>query len=221
MSNLKSKPAATDEEISKLFEGIDEGSVSAVETTRPAQKTSRVPMQSPAEPDQLLAELDHLTLERPGSRSNTPKLPSSTARNTTKSPKPGINLSEGGNVIKESAASQRAPRSSAESSDSRSASFTPAASHGEADSALDESGRGEGASSRLEAPTSSGGGWLGSIFATATAAVKTAEAAVKEIQQNEEAKRWAEQVKGNVGALRGLGTCRVHSRNTMSKLRDE
>jgi hypothetical protein len=35
--------------------------------------------------------------------------------------------------------------------------------------------------------------------------VKTAEAAVKEIQQNEEAKRWAEQVKGNVGALRGFG----------------
>jgi hypothetical protein len=35
--------------------------------------------------------------------------------------------------------------------------------------------------------------------------VKSAEAAVKEIQQNEEAKRWAEQVKGNVGALRGLG----------------
>jgi hypothetical protein len=35
--------------------------------------------------------------------------------------------------------------------------------------------------------------------------MKTAEAAVKEIQQNEEAKKWADQFRGNVGALRGLG----------------
>ncbi|KAJ8129706.1 hypothetical protein O1611_g3924 [Lasiodiplodia mahajangana] len=51
--------------------------------------------------------------------------------------------------------------------------------------------------------------WWGGIFATATAtasaAMKQAEAAYKEIQQNEEAKKWAEQVRGNVGALRGLG----------------
>lgn len=52
---------------------------------------------------------------------------------------------------------------------------------------------------------SSGGGWWGGIFATATAAVKQAEALAKEIKKNEEAQRWAEQVKGNVGALRGLG----------------
>jgi len=35
--------------------------------------------------------------------------------------------------------------------------------------------------------------------------MKQAEAAYKEIQQNEEAKKWAEQVRGNVGALKGLG----------------
>ena len=46
---------------------------------------------------------------------------------------------------------------------------------------------------------------MGRLFATASAAMKTAEAAVKEIQQNEEAKKWADQVRGNVGALRGLG----------------
>lgn len=32
-----------------------------------------------------------------------------------------------------------------------------------------------------------------------------AQAAVKEIQKNEEAQKWAEQVRGNVGALRGIG----------------
>ena len=41
--------------------------------------------------------------------------------------------------------------------------------------------------------------------AAATAAAKQAEAAVKEIQKNEEAQKWAEQMRGNVGALRGLG----------------
>jgi hypothetical protein len=36
--------------------------------------------------------------------------------------------------------------------------------------------------------------------------MKQAEAAVKEIQNNEEAQRWAQQVKGNVGALKDFGT---------------
>jgi hypothetical protein len=35
--------------------------------------------------------------------------------------------------------------------------------------------------------------------------VKQAEAAVKEIQKNEEAQRWAEQIRGNVGSLKELG----------------
>lgn len=59
------------------------------------------------------------------------------------------------------------------------------------------------------ASKSSGGSWWGGLLstatATATAAMKHAEAAVKEIQKNEEAQKWAEQVKGNVGALRDLG----------------
>lgn len=50
-----------------------------------------------------------------------------------------------------------------------------------------------------------GGGWWGGIFSTASAAMKQAEAAVKEIRENEEAKKWAEQVRGNVGGLRALG----------------
>ena len=57
-----------------------------------------------------------------------------------------------------------------------------------------------------EPETSSGGGWWGALSATAGAAFKQAESLAKEIRQNEEAQRWAEQVKGNVGALRGFGT---------------
>jgi hypothetical protein len=50
------------------------------------------------------------------------------------------------------------------------------------------------------------GGWWGGIIAMGSAAVKQAGQAVKEIQQNEEALKWADQVRGNVGALRELGS---------------
>ena len=57
-----------------------------------------------------------------------------------------------------------------------------------------------------------GGGW-GGILSTATAAAdaakKQAEAAYQELQKNQEAQRWAEQVRGNVGALRGIGAFTV------------
>jgi uncharacterized protein DUF2427 len=52
---------------------------------------------------------------------------------------------------------------------------------------------------------SSGGGWWGGIIAMGSAAVKQAGEAVKEIQKNEEAQRWAEQMRGNVGVLKGFG----------------
>ncbi|KAK4554247.1 hypothetical protein LTR86_008775 [Recurvomyces mirabilis] len=51
-----------------------------------------------------------------------------------------------------------------------------------------------------------GGGWFGSIWGTATAAVKQAESLAKEITGNEEAMKWAEQVRGNVGKLQSFGT---------------
>ena len=54
-------------------------------------------------------------------------------------------------------------------------------------------------------PVSSGGGWWGGLLSTATAAVSQAQAAVKDLQKNEEAQKWAEQVRGNVGVLRGFG----------------
>ena len=89
-------------------------------------------------------------------------------------------------------------RKSGDSTRSFHNSFTPASSgegESEPEKAVPEAAQAQ----------SSGGGWWGSVFSTATAAVKQAEALAKEIRQNEEAQRWAEQVKGNVGALRGLG----------------
>ena len=53
----------------------------------------------------------------------------------------------------------------------------------------------------------SGGGWWGSMFNAATAAVKQAETLAKELRGNEEAQRWAEQVRGNIQNLQSLGEC--------------
>ncbi|KAF8242756.1 hypothetical protein K440DRAFT_564323 [Wilcoxina mikolae CBS 423.85] len=50
---------------------------------------------------------------------------------------------------------------------------------------------------------SGGWGW-GSIWSTATTAVKAAEGIVQEIQKSEEGKKWVSQVKDNADALRGL-----------------
>jgi predicted component of type VI protein secretion system len=56
-------------------------------------------------------------------------------------------------------------------------------------------------------PADNGGGWgWGSLWSTATTAVKAAEGLVQEIQQSEEGKKWVTQVKGNADVLRGLGT---------------
>ena len=51
-----------------------------------------------------------------------------------------------------------------------------------------------------------GGGWWGSMFSAATAAVKQAENLAKEIRGNEEAIKWAEQVKNYGAGLQSLST---------------
>lgn len=74
------------------------------------------------------------------------------------------------------------------------------------------------AAPQAQSSSGSGGGWWGGIFGAASAAVKQAEALAREIQKNEEAQRWAEQVKGNVGALRGLGMSFLFYHATVSLL---
>jgi hypothetical protein len=55
-------------------------------------------------------------------------------------------------------------------------------------------------------PAASGGGWWGSMFSAATAAVKQAETLAKEISGNEEAQKWAESVRGYSAGLQSLST---------------
>jgi hypothetical protein len=63
-----------------------------------------------------------------------------------------------------------------------------------------------------------GGGWLGGLWNMGSAAMKTAEQKVKELQQTEEAKAWEERVRGNVSVLGKLGTTRFDDVNGRYRL---
>lgn len=198
MTSKKGRP--TDEELLAQFEGIDDDAGAVQAPPKPATGS-----QSLDQAD-LFEELGISERQRPASRPHTPRIgnsgPSASAAGSS-SPKP------------QTVAVADARRSSEDKANLRSGDNTrPFHTSIAAD---DEKGTEPESWTSTKvtqedtepAPTqsqSTGGGWWGGIFATATAAVKQAEALAKEIKQNEEAQRWAEQVKGNVGALRGLGT---------------
>lgn len=204
MATRKSKLSAADD-VDDLFEGIgDDVAPTKSATKKPASKSGK-PAKSQTEEDDLLAELETLGAQQPISRPHTPRVPpaatsapkaSPIKRATADTPPPASTRSS-----EEKAPN---PRKSGDSARSYHTSFTPSATSSEPQERETKAPVAESAAAPAAATS---GGWWGGILATASAAVKTAEAAVKEIQQNEEAKRWAEQVKGNVGALRGLGTC--------------
>jgi hypothetical protein len=197
MSAKKSKAAPTDDELNKLLEGIGEDKAPTKAATAKGAPKGENAAPSQSEQD-LLAELENLGAQ-PGSRPQTPRIQS--VKRTAATPPQ--------NTPQTSEEKAAGTRKSGDSNRSFHTSFTPSATSSE----LQEAEKKAPIAQPAEAPSVGGGGWWGGIFATATAAVKTAEAAVKEIQQNEEAKRWAEQVKGNVGALRGLGKRVVAIRN--------
>ncbi len=193
MASKKPKNAPTDDELDKMFEGIGDENASGDASKAPAPKTTKGA--SSQSEQELLAELENLGNQPPLDRPHTPRIAGTTAAAKGSSIKHSSVASVGSARTSEEKAS--APRKSGESTTSLHTSFTPSATSSELQDAEKRA--------PIAQPAAASGGWWGGIMATASAAVKTAEAAVKEIQQNEEAKRWAEQVRGNVGALRGLG----------------
>ncbi|PYH95050.1 hypothetical protein BO71DRAFT_440615 [Aspergillus ellipticus CBS 707.79] len=155
-----------------------------------ADQQSSKPAAAQSEQD-ILAELDNLAAQRPGSGPGTPRVSTNEARPTIKSPKPAATA--GTPPTGRSSEEKQAPRKSGESI---------RASFAEKKAAETQKPEPEKPAAQ---ETSGGGGWWGGIFATASAAMKQAEAAVKEIQQNEEAQKWAQQIQGNVGALKDFG----------------
>jgi len=196
---MAQKKALTDEELLAQFEGIGGDRPASTKGGKSTTKGN-----APLAAEDPLAELENLANFKPTSRPNTPKLslnqrsqgaatPSSTASARTSEDKARSNL----------------PRKSGESTRSYHQGLTPTSEEERAEEEEEEAqqARAEVEQEEKAAASSGGswGGWFSGITAAATAAAKQAEAAVKEIQKNEEAQKWAEQMRGNVGALRGLG----------------
>ena len=202
---MSSKKAPTDDEL--FAEIADLGAQPPSKPAKPAatRSSKQAPVSGQAEED-VLAELDNLATQRPASRPGTPSLRSTTAASGNRSPKRTSTATPplGGRSSEEKSVSGTgsALRKSGESARSFHQSqtvFTPATT------TTEESPEPEPEPAPAPAPVSSGGGWWGGLLSTATAAMSQAQATVKEIQRNEEAQKWAEQLKGNVGALRGFG----------------
>ncbi|KAL1970725.1 hypothetical protein VTN77DRAFT_4369 [Rasamsonia byssochlamydoides] len=147
-------------------------------TSKPATTTTSTAQSE----HEIFAELDNLASQRPG----TPRL-SAEHRSSAKSPKP-----PSGRTSEERTTAAR------KSEEGRNTPIRTATG----DAPSSESEKKKPAEKETK---SSGGSWWGGLLSTATAAMKQAEAAMKEIQKNEEAQKWAEHVRGNVGALRDLG----------------
>lgn len=197
------KAAPTDDEL--LAQLDDLGTKPAA---RPSKSSTRAPRQgggggaqtSQTEQD-LLAELGSLAHHRPASRPGTPSLkPNAPSTAGSRSPNRAATATPPAGRSSEEKSSN-GQRKSGDSMRSFHQSFTPATT------TTEESVETESQPVTLApAPApATGGGWWGGLLSTASAAVSQAQAAVKEIQKNEEAQKWAEQVRGNVGALRGIG----------------
>ncbi|KAM0278463.1 hypothetical protein ACHAQH_005130 [Verticillium albo-atrum] len=193
MTSKKGKTAAAGDDIDELFEGFGPEEEAPKKSLEKKPKPTTAASKAMADQD-IFAELEK-DLEQP-SRPHTPRV-----RETATKGSPARRAATP-TLDDKSGAAAAAPRKSTDSARSLRASFTPSATSSD----LQESEKKGPVEQQVAAPAeASGGGWWGSVFSTATAAMKQAEAAVKEIRENEEAKKWAEQVRGNVGGLRALG----------------
>ncbi|KAG5289703.1 DUF2413 domain-containing protein [Histoplasma ohiense] len=172
------KQAPTNDELLAQFDdlGVDDGATQAAGG-----------VQEKSEQD-LLAELQDLASQRPPTPRTSSTSNRSPKRTSVTTPPPGRFSDD-----------KSAPRKSGDSSRAYHTSITPP------ETTSSEAGDTPPSEEASKTNAGVGGGWWGGIFATASAAVKHAEAAVNEIRKNEEAQKWADQVKGNVGVLRGLG----------------
>jgi hypothetical protein len=177
MASKKTKPAAGDDvDVDELFSALDRDTKPPKKTTK--SKPTSAASKAIADQD-ILADLESELAEQP-SRPHTPRLKDA-ARRSTATPPAGD------------------PRKSTDSARSLKATFTPSATSSDLQE-NEKKPNSEPVQQQDPAPQASGGGWWGGILSTASAAMKQAEAAVTQIQQNEEAKKWADQVKG----IRGL-----------------
>ena len=197
----------TDEELLAELDqlGNDDVQQKAPTISKHKNKKSTGPSQ---EEQDLLAELDKLdTLAQarpPTSRPQTPRAAASMSTGRSSG-----EIANGTTTI--TTTDDKAPLTLLRKSQESSRSFHQQSSSTPAEITSENAAATTGtAASEKKAESSSGGGggggsWWGGLVATASAAVIQAQAMAKELQQHEEAQKWADQVKGNVGALRSYG----------------
>jgi len=206
MSQKKAVP--TDDELSAMFAGIgaDDESESVTSLSTNTNTNTKPTPSSTDNEDDPLAELASLAAApRAVSRPSTPRIASSAATSTGRRSGDAVHTPSSTGSGRSSVEKSRSSGEGARVVEQK-RSRTPATASTPTQQTSPIVARAATPQSPpAPAATKSGGSWWGGFSAIASAAVKQAEAAVKEIQKNEEAQKWAEQVKGNVGALRGLG----------------
>lgn len=174
----------TDEELLAQFEDIPSADASAP----PAAKAGKA---AAADEEDPLAELTALAAARPVSRPQTPRLSSSTTSGTKSKPE-HTPLSSGPPSGRTSEDRQKT-RKSTESARSYHQSQTPNDAPQQQEQQQQEKAQSSGGGGGWGF-----GGWGASVFSAASAAVKQAEAAVKEVRGNPEVLKYAEQLRQNV-----------------------
>lgn len=175
--------------------------------TRKAAATtaSNAPAASAQDDEDAFAEIEkQLAAKKTSSRPSTPRLSSSTTTTTAGTAKATPASTSVGSSQRNSS-EDRATRTQA-----------PARSSVEGGRSFHQSQTAEDETPAKAAAT--GGGWWGSMYSAASAAVKQAETIAKEIRSNEEAQKWATQVRGNLSNLQSIGepclylnACLVHT----------
>lgn len=187
-----SKPLSK-EELLAQFDDLDGDDLPAATDSKPKSQDTTT-----KDDDDPVAELAALAAAKPPSRAATPKL-SSSSNASNRSPR------RTGQITPSSTGSARNSEDKGTAADLQRKSQDGTRSYHQGVTPSDEKSQAQAE----EQKQPSGGSWWGSILstasATASAAAKQAESALKEIQKNEEAQKWAEQVKGNVGLLRSYG----------------
>lgn len=203
---MSKKAGPTSDELLAQFDSLS--TAPSTSTRPPKTVTAKARSSGPAKSSQTESDLlkDLGDLAKPTSRPGTPSLkpnPSSNAasrspvRTSTATPPPGRSSEE-----KASFGGLRKSGDSARSSTQPA--YTPATT-----TAGEESPEPEDTPSQN---AGGGGGWWGGLLSTATAAVSQAQKAVQDIQKNEDAQKYFEQVKGNVGVIKGFGMYLVHEK---------
>ncbi|KAK8034087.1 hypothetical protein PG993_009082 [Apiospora rasikravindrae] len=178
---MASKKTKTDNELDELFSSLGDDSGPKKNHPKPKTAASKVRADQAEKDKDILAELENQLGDQPA-RPHTPRIKDSAGskRTSTQTPLQVAN-----------------PRTSPQQQQQQ-----------QTYPANRPTARKKGTVEQTAAPAA-GGGWWGGIFATATAtasaAIKQAEVVYKDIQHNEDAKKYLESVRGNVDVIRGYG----------------